>query len=45
MIFSCIWKEEEERLDIKFKITGENTRVLVLTPHGDKYTSVCEEII
>lgn len=35
----------EERLDIKFKITGENTRVLVLTPHGDKYTSICEEII
>jgi len=35
----------EERLDIKFKITGENTRVLVLVPHGDKYTSICEEII
>ena len=35
----------EERLDIKFKITGENTRVLVLTPHGDRYTSICEEII
>lgn len=35
----------EERLDIKIKITGENTRVLVLTPHGDKYTSICEAII
>lgn len=35
----------EERLDIKFKITGENTRVLVLTPHGEKYISICEEII
>ena len=35
----------EERLDIKFKITGENTRVLVLNPHGERYTSICEEII
>jgi tRNA threonylcarbamoyladenosine biosynthesis protein TsaE len=35
----------EERLDIKIKITGENTRVLVLTPHGERYTSICEEII
>ena len=35
----------EERLDIKFKITGENTRVLILTPHGERYTSICEEII
>ena len=35
----------EERLDISFKITGENTRVMVLTPHGEKYTSICEAII
>ena len=35
----------EERLDIKFKITGENSRVLVLTPHGDKYVKICEAII
>lgn len=35
----------DERLDIKIKITGENTRVLVLTPHGDRYTSICEAII
>lgn len=35
----------EERLDIKFKITGENTRVLVLTPHGDEYVRICEAII
>lgn len=35
----------EERLDIKFKITGENTRAIILTPHGDKYTSICEAII
>ncbi len=35
----------EERLDIKIKIIGENTRILILTPHGDKYTSICEAII
>ena len=35
----------EERLDIKIKITGENSRVLVLTPHGDKYTKICEAIV
>lgn len=35
----------EERLDIKFKIVDENTRVLVLIPHGDKYIRICEAII
>lgn len=35
----------EERLDIKFKIIDENTRVLVLTPHGDSYVNICEAII
>lgn len=35
----------EERLDITFKIIGENTRVMVLTPHGEKYVSICEAII
>ena len=34
-----------ERLDIKFKIAGENTRVLILTPHGEKYTSICDSIL
>lgn len=32
----------KERLDITFKITGENTRVLVFKPYGDKYVSICE---
>ena len=32
-----------ERLDITFKITGENSRVMVIVPHGDKYISVCED--
>lgn len=32
----------EERLDITFKIVGENKRIMVITPHGDKYQSICE---
>lgn len=32
----------EERLDIKIKIVDENTRVLVFTPYGEKYESLCE---
>lgn len=35
----------KERLDITFKITGENNRVMVITPHGDKYVSVCEDAL
>lgn len=35
----------EERLDITFKIVGENSRVMVLTPHGEKYVNICEAVI
>lgn len=35
----------KERLEINIKIVDENTRVLVLKPYGDKYISVCEDII
>ena len=35
----------EERLDIKFKIIDENTRVLILIPHGEEYLRVCEDIL
>ena len=35
----------KERLDITFKITGENTRVLVITPRGDEYVRVCEDAL
>ena len=35
----------KERLEINIKIVDENTRVLVLKPYGDKYVSVCEDII
>ena len=34
-----------ERLDIKFKIAGENKRVLVITPHGKQYEEVCEAVL
>ena len=35
----------EERLDIKFKVIDENTRVLILRPHGEDYQRVCEDIL
>ena len=35
----------EERLDIKFKVIDENTRVLILTPHGEAYENLCGDII
>lgn len=34
-----------ERLDISFKITGENSRTLLFTPYGEKYKDICERII
>ena len=33
----------KERLDINFKITGENSRTIIITPYGDKYRNICEE--
>ena len=37
----------EERLDIKFKLVegNENTRVLILKPHGQKYEELCEAVL
>ena len=35
----------KERLDIKFVITGENTRTLVFTPYGEKYRNICESAL
>lgn len=35
----------EERLDITFKIVGENSRVLVIEPHGREYIKVCENAL
>lgn len=34
-----------ERLDIKFKVIDEDTRVLVFKPHGTKYEELCEAIL
>ena len=35
----------KERLDIKFKVIDENTRVLILKPYGEEYTRICEDIL
>ena len=35
----------ENRLDIKFKVAGENSRVLVVTPHGKEYEELCEAVL
>lgn len=35
----------EERLDIKFKVVGEDTRVLVFTPYGQQYEDLCEAVL
>lgn len=35
----------EERLDIKFKVIDDNTRVLVFTPYGQRYEDLCEAVL
>lgn len=35
----------EERLDIRFKIVDEETRVLTFVPHGRVYEDICEAIL
>ena len=35
----------EERLDINIRITGEDTRVFVLVPHGKRYEEICEAVL
>ena len=35
----------KERLDINIKITGENTRIMIIKPYGDKYMAVCEDAL
>ena len=34
-----------ERLDIKFKVVGEDTRVLVIKPYGKQYEDLCEAVL
>lgn len=38
-------KLPENRLEIKFKIIDENTRVLSLTAYGEAYEEVCESVL
>ncbi len=35
----------KEYLHIKFKVTDENKRVLVLTPYGKQYEDLCEAVL
>ena len=35
----------EERLDIKFRVLDENTRIIKLTPHGEKYEDIVNYVI
>ena len=35
----------EERLDIKFKVIDENSRVLKFIPHGQKYEEICGAVL
>lgn len=34
-----------ERLEIIFKIVGENTRVLIIKPFGKRYEDLCEAVL
>lgn len=34
-----------ERLEITFKLTSENTRVLVIRPYGKRYEDLCEAVL
>ena len=35
----------DERLDIKFKVVDENSRVLKFIPHGQKYEDICGAVL
>ena len=35
----------EERLEIKIKVIDENRRMLVITPHGQKYEELCGAVL
>lgn len=35
----------QERLEIKFRVVGENKRVLILKPYGQKYEDLCEAVL
>ena len=35
----------KERLDIKIKVVDEDTRILIIEPHGKQYEDLCEAIL
>ena len=35
----------DERLEIKFKIIGEEKRALTIIPYGSKYEDLCEDVL
>ena len=35
----------DERLDVKFKVIDDNTRILVFTPYVQKYEDLCEAVL
>ena len=35
----------DERLEIKFKVVDEDTRVLIFKPYGTRYEEICEAIL
>ena len=35
----------EERLEISFKITGEEKRTLTIIPYGSNFEDLCEEVL
>lgn len=35
----------KERLDVKFKVVDENTRIIILKAYGEDYIRVCEDIL
>lgn len=35
----------EERLEINFKIIGENTRLVIIKPNGKRYEDLCEAVL
>lgn len=35
----------KERLDIKFMVSDENKRILIIEPHGKKYEELCEAVL
>lgn len=35
----------EERLEIRFRITGEEKRLLTIIPYGSKYEDLCEDVL